>query len=259
MICLDCLQDKAETEFYRHTRTGLQDVCKPCTVESNRLRRTDVVAFAERKRLRKERRRTVVVPDHKACCRCSNDHPLDAFRVRAKGLFGRSSWCKDCERTYEVERLAGPERERLLGRRRELWAKTPRTAEQKSTAASRARAWYADNKPQRKLTLRQWVEANREAVNIIQARRRAKKAAVLNTLTKAEWEETLTLFNGCCAYCLQPCERPAMDHMDPIAKGGPHTQENVVPACKPCNSSKKDRPIWAMLNATPKMEMNAHG
>ena len=44
---------------------------------------------------------------------------------------------------------------------------------------------------------------------------------------------------GRCQYCGAAAE--SIDHVVPRAKGGPHTWENVVAACRPCNTSKRDR------------------
>ena len=44
---------------------------------------------------------------------------------------------------------------------------------------------------------------------------------------------------GRCQYCGAPAE--SIDHVIPRAKGGTHTWENVVAACQPCNTAKRDR------------------
>lgn len=44
---------------------------------------------------------------------------------------------------------------------------------------------------------------------------------------------------GRCQYCGAAAE--SIDHVVPRAKGGPHTWENVVAACRPCNTAKRDR------------------
>jgi 5-methylcytosine-specific restriction endonuclease McrA/predicted nucleic acid-binding Zn ribbon protein len=55
-------------------------------------------------------------------------------------------------------------------------------------------------------------------------------------ITSAEWEARLAEYDGRCAYCGEPGS--TMDHVVPLIRGGPHTIENVVPACSRCNSSK---------------------
>lgn len=42
-----------------------------------------------------------------------------------------------------------------------------------------------------------------------------------------------------CQYCGGPAE--SIDHVVPRSRGGEHSWENVVAACKRCNSSKRDR------------------
>jgi 5-methylcytosine-specific restriction endonuclease McrA len=42
-----------------------------------------------------------------------------------------------------------------------------------------------------------------------------------------------------CQYCGASAEN--IDHVIPRSKGGPHTWDNVVAACRPCNTRKRDR------------------
>lgn len=44
---------------------------------------------------------------------------------------------------------------------------------------------------------------------------------------------------GKCAYCGGIAT--TIDHIEPRSKGGPHSWENVVAACEPCNHRKRDR------------------
>jgi 5-methylcytosine-specific restriction endonuclease McrA len=42
-----------------------------------------------------------------------------------------------------------------------------------------------------------------------------------------------------CQYCAAPAE--SIDHVLPRSRGGEHVWENVVAACRPCNTRKRDR------------------
>ncbi len=42
-----------------------------------------------------------------------------------------------------------------------------------------------------------------------------------------------------CQYCGQPAD--SIDHVVPRSKGGAHSWENLVAACRPCNLAKRDR------------------
>lgn len=56
-----------------------------------------------------------------------------------------------------------------------------------------------------------------------------------------EWKETLIFFGGECAYCgatPRKSKRLTRDHLEPVSQGGCTTQDNIVPACSSCNSSK---------------------
>ena len=64
------------------------------------------------------------------------------------------------------------------------------------------------------------------------------------TYTHQEWKETVIFFGGECAYCgrtMHKGERLTRDHLLPVSDGGETTQDNIVPACGRCNSSKGAR------------------
>lgn len=70
------------------------------------------------------------------------------------------------------------------------------------------------------------------------------------------WVHLMVLMSneGLCVYC-EDAESEVMDHVIPLAKGGPHHWKNLVPACIACNESKGDRlfPRWLMeIEANPR-------
>jgi len=78
----------------------------------------------------------------------------------------------------------------------------------------------------------------------LQRRRRARINNVICTLTLKEWNEIITFYNKRCAYCGIELETVTIDHIIPISRGGDHTKNNVVPACKSCNSRKHTSMEW---------------
>lgn len=58
-------------------------------------------------------------------------------------------------------------------------------------------------------------------------------------LTEKEWGIALAYFDKKCAYCRNDGEM-TKDHLNPLKNGGELSFSNVVPACRSCNSSKKD-------------------
>lgn len=66
------------------------------------------------------------------------------------------------------------------------------------------------------------------------AKRRARENG--GNMTTAQWKQILSLAGDHCFYCPGPYE--VMEHVTPLARGGRHDFDNVVPACHPCNTEK---------------------
>ena len=96
---------------------------------------------------------------------------------------------------------------------------------------ARKRAYYQET---RKLIDR--TETGRLIGRLKKARRR-----IGGRVTEAEWQSIIAKYDGCCAYCGRSDRPLEMDHAIPISHGGGHVASNIVPACKPCNSSKGNR------------------
>ena len=97
------------------------------------------------------------------------------------------------------------------------------------------KAWYKTKK----------AKARRKAA---QERRKARLALTPAhmVMTWLEWEEILTDFKHCCAYCggTEDEKGPMQqDHVIPVAKGGLHTADNVVPCCGDCNRRKATKTL----------------
>jgi len=71
-----------------------------------------------------------------------------------------------------------------------------------------------------------------------QESRREKQKA--RGLRKTQWWKR-KCSEGKCYYCggEAPPKEMTMDHIVPIIRGGKSTKNNVVPACKECNTKKK--------------------
>jgi 5-methylcytosine-specific restriction endonuclease McrA len=91
--------------------------------------------------------------------------------------------------------------------------------------------------------------AHPEASAVYASRWRAKYGAVRSAgdLTPSEWADILESFGYACAYCLRTDRPLTQDHVTAISRSGEHTAENVVPACRPCNSRKWARGVLSMV------------
>ena len=71
-------------------------------------------------------------------------------------------------------------------------------------------------------------------------KRKHKPASKLSPL---EWDLLQSRYDHRCFYCGKRIERLTKDHVIPVSRDGADTIENIVPACKRCNSRKNSRPI----------------
>jgi 5-methylcytosine-specific restriction endonuclease McrA len=252
--CEDCQRDLPVDAFYLKNGRINSPLCKDCTCEDHKLRRRDPEAHrikAQERREARKARKIEARPTHKPCTQCGVDKELGEFREKERGLYGRSSWCRECERQYTLE-WTDANRDAHNERRREAWKARDWTPEERAIEAARMRAWYAQNRARHKQTFYRWVKDNRDAYNAIQQKRRAQKSGVDATLTSQEWKEILAAHDRSCAYCDTSSETMTMDHVVPLSKGGAHAKENVVPACRSCNSRKGARPVEVMMQESSK-------
>ena len=104
----------------------------------------------------------------------------------------------------------------------------------------------------------EWREANPDKARSLarQSRRirRAREAGAIDPgaphATAAATARRAWLFGNCCAYCGSD-GLLHLDHVEPLARGGLHTPDNLVPACQRCNLSKNAKPVEAWYLSQP--------
>lgn len=134
----------------------------------------------------------------------------------------------------------------------------PKSAEHKRRMAEHMRGKYSgpDNPNWRG---GEWYDHSREKFQVSNASRLAHRHGVESTLTLDEWLGVLRGFGRSCVYCLKATtdERHQpntleIDHVTPMAKGGPNSQDNVVPACRSCNRRRGGKASgWVPSIASP--------
>lgn len=90
-------------------------------------------------------------------------------------------------------------------------------------------------------------EAHRANARTQKAKRRAAMGAAVGRITAKEWAEIRASYGGLCVYCHAKPARLTQDHVVALNRGGSHTADNVVPACRRCNRSKSDKPLLVFL------------
>lgn len=104
----------------------------------------------------------------------------------------------------------------------------PRGARECRTCRDERRRAYKERNPS------QW----RAILKASKRRRRALTRGVAATLSALEWEAIKQAYGFRCAYCGSSPQTLEQDHRVPLAAGGQHVIENVIPACRSCNSRK---------------------
>lgn len=99
-----------------------------------------------------------------------------------------------------------------------------------------AKQWRLDNPDRNRELIRRWNKAHPEARRAMHHNRRAKTKG---GVSPSELKEMRRVHGKRCAMC-RTAGKMTIDHIIPLAAGGPHTRSNIQFLCSPCNSAKRD-------------------
>lgn len=117
--------------------------------------------------------------------------------------------------------------------------------ENRDLVNKRRREYYQENAESMRVYIKKWQKDNPESGRRQAQRRVARANKLTNTFTEDEWKGALLHFGNTCAYC--GIHQDDLDivlnqeHVIPVTKKGGYTADNIIPACRSCNSSKSDR------------------
>jgi 5-methylcytosine-specific restriction endonuclease McrA len=168
------------------------------------------------------------------CTRCSKALAESEFRPLSRG--GRRSCCRACERAYNHSYNTSG-RHRTAQRRYFATSKGKRAKQRGNRKFTRRHphSYFAGYYAKYRSTLKGKETAIRRSV------KRRAVGPLRVELSWEEWAAILSAHGGRCAYCGRRLTKPTRDHVIPISRGGHHTADNIVPACRWCNTSKGDR------------------
>lgn len=112
--------------------------------------------------------------------------------------------------------------------------------ENKEEISAKSTEWRKNNYTRYRESIREWLRNNPDKKQIYWCRRETQKKNLAVKFTAKDWIMCKEVFNHCCAYCGKKSERLTQDHFIPLAADGSYTIDNIVPACRKCNSSKND-------------------
>lgn len=175
-----------------------------------------------------------------------------------KSWRGKRYRCQHCQARRNCERKAGLTDEQreverirandLRSERRATW-----TPEQRAQANAQVAAWREANREQHRAGSRASYARRADEVRATKAAeyqadpsrfvvRALKRKALLRGAICKHGPSCVTaeflaeLYAQPCRYCGDAAAEA--DHFTPLARGGLHCQDNLVPACQPCNRSK---------------------
>ena len=235
--CTSCKIVLPVTYFSRlsRNRSGYLEICKACRGAKRRTRTAIPLPY------------WIGTPDGLIpaylCSGCQVVLPTAMFRADPRGFARKVMTCRPCtaakRRAYNGERLPhirtvqktyrAANKDKISRNNKTAYDKMMADAEKRAKQYARSAAWYA---------------AHPEVMQTKNATRTARiKHAPIRDLTRAEWEEIKAAYGYRCVYCGQKPTKLTMDHITPLVKGGAHTKSNIVPACRSCNSKKRDRNV----------------
>lgn len=225
--CRQCLREykQSEENFPKDNffKSGLSDICHNCNIVNEKIGSQTL----------KE--------GNKFCTNCGEQYPetKDYFFKRGKGF---DCHCKEC-RGYEFGI-----KQNVMNRKTIEGHKY--CTECKQLLPLSSKYFYKNNSiedgftTQCKKCIRKWqinnIDSIRKNKKIYQQIRRSRKKQLTNDFTIDDWVDCKEYFNNSCCYCGKKTKELQQDHLVPLSKDGPYTKDNIVPACKRCNVSKKD-------------------
>lgn len=212
----------------------------------------------------------------KTCTLCNQTKDYSEFTKHAQKKDGYSSWCKPCKR--EKDKLATAKRKKAKAEydkqyRKDNIEKIKSNSEAYRSTRKKAKAeydkQYRAEKGQERLKqkrdyyhngngkemAKQWRINNPDKVkandhNTGAKRRELIKSSTLTSTDIKTWSEEQPKL---CTYCGKLCnDSYQIDHIEPLAKGGAHSIENLTITCTTCNQSKGAKQLiyWMAVKST---------
>jgi HNH endonuclease len=202
-----------------------------------------MVLSPEEKQRRKEQRRKdkwnrehkdIKGIDHKLCSECKEWKPSDSdnfYKNKANSIDGLHLCCKKCAVKKSISwNINNPEKVRKYARESvKRPDRLPYVKEQKRRYIERGKR-------------AEWERNNREKLRQYSEHKRLNGTHIISS---EEWIHCKKYFDNACAYCgiseeLHKEKHNQNLHKEHVQHDGLNDLSNCVPACKACNSSKRD-------------------
>lgn len=214
-FCTICKEEKPATREYfspgQRMKSGLRSQCKSCVAqETMEKRRLDWDAYLEREREQRRKNRDKI-----------------NRRNRERAAQNRDAINAKARKRYHDNR------ERELKRAKDWQAANPEKVKQSK------KKYIAANPDKPVEWSRNRRKNNPMGVRADKVRRRARKANAEGSHTAEDRKRIIETQKNRCYYCGKKMDKDAtIDHVIPLSRGGSNSPENLVAACKSCNSTK---------------------
>lgn len=181
----------------------------------------------------------------KHCSKCRTTKPLHEFSKDARSRDGLQNNCKICKKAANVSwRIENPHKAnayRPTEARREYGAKYRAANREKARIVGAD--WREKNREKARAASSRWAKLNPESTRVYNSNYRARKCSNGDKLSVGISEKLLILQRGKCACgCRQPLgENYHLDHIMPLALGGPNTDDNIQLLRQFCNNQKHNK------------------
>jgi len=194
---------------------------------------------------------TASITGMKTCSKCGIEKPLNGFHKNKARLDGVEVYCRECNNARIRDKYAQNPQSKIQ-KTREYHLANPEWSKET------LRKWHQENKERRYNKVKERLATDpefkiyrREVQTRSERERRAKKASTeVAKITKADYSKILDMYNNSCWICETELTKVFWDHVQPLAKGGTHTVDNLRPACNPCNVRKNA--TWPFTNEMKK-------
>jgi 5-methylcytosine-specific restriction endonuclease McrA len=162
---------------------------------------------------------------------------MKVWRARNKQRI-RTNWRRWA--TKNAARLTAKGKARTPEQRKRFYDKW--YAKNRDVQLAKRRQRYQDNLDSERARSREWDAANREKRIAKDHKRRAQK--LKTQIRPVDFGRVLKRSRGICGICKRRFDTNStlhFDHIIPLSKGGPHTEQNLQAAHAYCNLSKGNR------------------
>lgn len=167
----------------------------------------------------------------KTCTKCGGAKDLSQFYADKNGAQGRKSQCKLCMNAAQYKwRESNPGQHAAAQERYRN-----RNPEKARAAVLKWQAEHGTEYERQRYARRQNDPLQRSVFRLGQKAYKARRRAA-GPLTSAT---VRAILSKPCAYC--GAVATEVDHVLPVSRGGTNVEENLAPACAPCNQSKGSR------------------